>query len=225
MKFVLLIVSLAVLAALSPSRSDDRYSARKVRGWTVQVERGVGENAKGKEALDLLERKLYDVERAVPAKALAKLKDVVIWVSRDDAAAPCSCYHPSPEWLKEHGFDERKARGVEITNVEHFVQWTHEQPAMVLHELAHAYHHQVLGWDDAGVRSALERARASGAYDDVLYFDGTRQRAYALNNEMEFFAELSEAWLGTNDFFPFVRAEVLASDPQSAQMLRAAWGG
>jgi dipeptidyl-peptidase-4 len=98
------------------------------------------------------------------------------------------------------------------------------QAPLYVQPLAHAYHHQVLGYDDASVRAAFEHAAASGTYDDVLYCDGSRKKAYALNNDTEFFAELSEAWFGTNDFFPFVQAEVLASDPTSAAMLRKAWG-
>ena len=85
---------------------------------------------------------------------LAELHKVPIWLSRESKAAPCSCYHPSPEWLSEHGFDPKKARAVEITNAATFLAWTHEQPWMVLHELAHAYHHQVLGYDNSTVRAA-----------------------------------------------------------------------
>jgi hypothetical protein len=36
---------------------------------------------------------------------------------------------------------------------------------------------------------------------------------------------MSEAWFGVNDFWPFVRAEVLAADPQTAELLREIWGG
>ncbi len=216
--------ALFALAYGSTSRVEERYVAREVRGWNVQVERGLERGANGKAVLELLDHKLFDIERAVPSAALTKLRAVTVWLSESNAVTPCMCYHPSAVWLKEHGFDERKARGVEIANAATFLDWSKQQPAMVLHELAHAYHHQVLGYDDASVRAAFEHATASGAYDDVLYCDGSRKKAYALNNDTEFFAELSEAWFGTNDFFPFVQAEVLASDPTSAAMLRKAWG-
>lgn len=219
---VLLFATLMLDAAPAPQRDD---ASRALRGFTVHVEPGLADDADGQRALELLETKLFDVERAVPAAALAKLRSVPIWLSRDDRVAPCMCYHPSPEWLKEHGFDPRKAKGVEITNAKRFVEWSAQQPSMVLHELAHAYHDRELGHGHAGVRAAYERAKASKRLESVLHWDGTRTKAYALENDLEFFAEASEAWFGTNDFWPFVRAEVLESDPELAQLMKDVWGG
>lgn len=219
----LLVTVVLLPSSLVPTGAD--YAPRDVRGWTVQVERGLERTEDGKRALELLDAKLFDVARAVPADALAKLRRVPFWLSKDDSAAPCSCYHPSPEWLKEHGHDPRKAKGVEITNAARFVEWSAQQPSMVLHELAHAYHDRELGFDHAGVRAELERVKASKAYESVLHWNGTREKAYALENEQEFFAEASEAWFGTNDFWPFVRAEVLESQPELAALLKEVWGG
>jgi hypothetical protein len=44
-----------------------------------------------------------------------------------------------------------------------------------------------------------------------------------MNNADEYFAESSEAFFGTNDFYPFVRAELIEHDPQMADALRKAW--
>jgi hypothetical protein len=57
----------------------------------------------------------------------------------------------------------------------------------------------------------------------VLYYDGQPKRAYALNNDQEYFAELTEAYFGTNDFYPFVRPEVEQFDPVGFAMLKSAW--
>jgi hypothetical protein len=46
-----------------------------------------------------------------------------------------------------------------------------------------------------------------------------------MNNDQEYFAELSEAYFGTNDIYPFVRAEVREHDPEGYRMLRKVWGG
>ena len=86
--------------------------------------------------------------RAVPERACAALRKVPIWLGVDDGHAPCSEYHPSTEWLKSHGYNPDKAKGVEIGNATRFLEWSVDQPAMVLHELAHAYHDRVLGFDD-----------------------------------------------------------------------------
>lgn len=216
----------ALLLALVPqSAPPDPYETRELLGWTVHVERVLlGRKEVGAEALDLLRVKLFDITRALPTPALAKLRAIPIWLSREDSAAPCSCYHPSAQWLKENGHDPRKAKAVEITNAKTFLAWTHEQPSMVLHELAHGWHDQVLGYDHAGLKAAFAAAQASKKLENVLHWDGQRSRAYALENETEFFAEMSEAWFGTNDSAPFVRAEVQQDFPELARELPGWWG-
>jgi hypothetical protein len=40
---------------------------------------------------------------------------------------------------------------------------------------------------------------------------------------MEYFAESSEAYFGTNDFYPFVRAELKAHDPEMFKLVGELW--
>ena len=75
----------------------------------------------------------------------------------------------------------------------------------ILHELSHAYHDQVLGFDHPRIKEAYEAYKKSGRGEKVLLHDGTRTRHYALTNQMEFFAEMTESYFGSNDFFPFNR--------------------
>ena len=95
---------------------------------------------------------------------------------------------------------------------------------MILHELAHAYHDQVLGFDDAEVVAAWKRFAASGRYDSVLHIDGKKRRHYALTNQMEFFAEMTETYFGQNDFYPFNRAELRREEPAVYALLAKIWG-
>jgi hypothetical protein len=48
-------------------------------------------------------------------------------------------------------------------------------------------------------------------------------RAYALKNEQEFFAETTEALFGRNDMQPFTRAELEKQDPETAILLKKVW--
>jgi hypothetical protein len=57
----------------------------------------------------------------------------------------------------------------------------------------------------------------------VLHIDGREQQAYALTNPMEYFAECTEAYFGTNDFFPFVRAELKKHDPAGYELMEKSW--
>ena len=95
---------------------------------------------------------------------------------------------------------------------------------MLLHELAHAYHDRVLGFDHAGILAAYKAAVDGKKYESVLHIGGKLKRHYALTNEKEYFAEASEAWFGTNDFYPFVRAELREVDPKAAAVLEEVWG-
>lgn len=202
------------------------YATRTVEGWSVRVNRSLlGERKElGDRALGLLTTKLQEIRKVVPAEACAELRKVPIWLGVDDGHAPCAEYHPSAEWLRENGYNPDKARAVEIGNAERFIAWSVAQPAMVLHELAHAYHHQVLGYEHAGIREAFREAVAGKRYESVLHVNGEKQRAYALSNPQEYFAEVSEAYFGKNDFYPFVREELAEHDPGAARLLKQVWG-
>jgi len=50
------------------------------------------------------------------------------------------------------------------------------------------------------------------------------ERAYAMTNPMEYFAESTEAFFSHNDFFPFDRAELKQHDPGMEHLLIGLWG-
>jgi len=203
----------------------DAYALRTVEGWTVRVNRELltTRGELGTRALRLLEVKLYDIARVVPERACLHLRKVPIWLGVDDGHAPCAEYHPSREWLAENGYNPEKARAVEIGNAARFWEWSKQQPSMVLHELAHAYHHQVLTYEHAGIEKAYRQAVAGGAYESVLRTNGSTERAYALTNPQEYFAEATEAFFGANDFYPFVAAELKRHDPGIVAVLEEVW--
>lgn len=203
-----------------------QYEARRIEGWTVLVnERFLKDQPDlAARTLTLLQHQLYQVTRRVPAGPLKKLKTVRIWVE-ETSLVPCSTYHPNPEWLREHGLSPKKARCIELANARNFLEFTKEQPWMLLHELAHAYHHQFLedGFENAEIKAAFQKAASSHLYDSVLRANGHCERAYATNNPMEYFAEASEAFFGSNDFYPFVRSELQRHDPDMADLLYKLW--
>lgn len=206
----------------------DAYVSTTTQGWRVLVNKGFRQREPQlcEETLLLLQEQLYLIVRNVPASALAKLRQIKIWVEEAEPHHPCMCYHPDPGWLREHDMNPDKARSVELANAKNFLSWVHDQPWMVFHELAHGYHHQFLtdGFENAEVRAAFERARGAKIYDSVLHIRGARQRHYALTNPQEYFAESSEAYFGTNDFYPFVRSELKEIDAEGFNVLKRAWG-
>src|SRR5690606_4277430 len=108
---------------------------------------------------------LYQIGRRLPSKAVGKLRRIRIWVEEDESNHPCMAYHPDARWLREHGMNPEKAGCVEVANARNFLAWTREQPWMVLHELAHGYHHQFLdgGFGNAEVVATFQRALEAGS--------------------------------------------------------------
>jgi hypothetical protein len=205
---------------------NSNYTIRKIEGWKVYVNyRLIDENKKlCKEALRLMRVKLYDINRVVPKPALKHLHKVSIWLEFNNEQVLCACYHPSEQWLIEHNFSPEKAKSVEIGNAVNFLEWTLDQPSMVLHEMAHAYHHQFLGYDNAEIKFAYDKAVEAGIYESVLRYNGGNEGAYSLNNDQEYFAEQTEAYFGTNDYYPFVRAELMKHDHLMYETLKKLWG-
>lgn len=204
--------------------------ARDLAGWQVRVSRRLlGEHgAATARALGLLEAQLREIVRVVPGAAVADLRKVPLWVSPEYPGFGAKAeYHPDAGWLTAHGRDPAMARGVEFTNVGIFEAECRRMPLFVLHELAHAYHHRVLGHDHPGIRAAFESATAGGKYERVERQDaaGRRRldRAYALTNPQEYFAECTEAFFGRNDFFPYTRDELRGHDPEMFRLLERVW--
>jgi hypothetical protein len=201
------------------------YVNRNIEGWTVRINRHLlsDESDIGGPAISLLTEKLKYIRQVVPGPACVKLQKVPIFLGVNDGHAPCSEYHPSREWLASHGYNPDKAKCFEIGNAKLFVEWSKDQPMMVLHELSHAYNDQVLGWDNSKINEAYQHALQTHLYDSVPYFDGTKKRAYALNDQHEFFAEASEAYFGRNDFYPFTRQELQQYDPTTYSIVKELW--
>ncbi len=226
---VLLLPPASRAADVKPTAWDtiDRYEERKIEGWRVLVNKALLARDRQElcdATLKQLGHQLYNITRVVPAEAVTKLRKIPIWVELAHPRHPCMCYHPSADWLREHLMNPEKAGAVEIANAKNFVSWTHEQPWMVLHELAHGYHFQVLGEDHAEIRACFDKARKSKRYESVLHYDGKKVGHYALTNPMEYFAEATEAYFGTNDFYPFVRSELKEFDPKMYDVLEKVWG-
>lgn len=218
---------LSPLARAADFEPTDRYEVRKVDGWEVVIPRGLLQDHPelADRTLTLLTDQLVQIGRVVPSEVVEELRKIRIWVEEDEPHHPCMAYHPDAGWLRDHDMNPEKARCVEIANARNFLEWTIDQPCMVLHEMAHGYHHRVLegGFQNREVRAAYDHAMAEKLYDSVLQIRGKDEKGYATTDPMEYFAEASEAFLGTNDFYPFVRAELQRHDPEMFALLKKLW--
>jgi hypothetical protein len=227
MRFLTPVVVLLLLApgafAFEPTES---YKKREIQGFTVLVNPEVEKHPEeAKAAFAELDAQLKNVCAVVPEKPLAELKKVKFWVEWKAKKNGAAEFHTSRGWLKDNGYNPDKAGGVEINNLVNFTAWSKKtQPWMVLHELAHAYHFRVLGEKYEPLQGAYKQAVERKLYDEVAFVTGGKKKAYAATNPAEYFAELSEAYFGKNDFAPFTRTELEKHDPVGFAMLKKAWG-
>jgi hypothetical protein len=201
----------------------------EIEGWAIHVEPVLvdGEHSEeGKKALSMLANHLQRIAILVPPGPLAKLRNVAIWVEYDHPRIGGMSYHPSEGWLRANRHDPRLAKKVHIALASQLLsrQQMLKHPAVILHELAHAYHDQVLDFDEVRIRDVFDKAKESGRYEEVLLYTGKRVKHYGLNNHKEYFAEGTEAYFYRNDFFPFVRAELKEFDPDLHDLLKEIWG-
>ncbi len=205
------------------------HTDRTVEGWTVRVDNRLleGPDAElGAAALKILDARLADIARLVAPDRLAKLREAPIWIDRTHGRLKPAQYHPSAGWLRDNGFSTELAKCVHIPDAAGFASAHHQhrQPWSTLHELAHAYHDRVLGFEEPRIKAAWKQAVESKRYDRILLIDGRETRHYALTDPKEFFAEMTESYFGMNDFYPFNRAELLRENPEVHALLAEIWG-
>ena len=199
------------------------YLKKDLKDWPIYYQdiNDTSKNKVIKQALIQLEKDLTELETLLSKKHLRKLKKVAIWITYN--SEPGAAYHPSEQWLTNNNRNPKMAKAIEIQNAQNYVDWVKTQPMLILHELAHAYHHQVLGFNHKEILQAYNNAKKQGSYDSVEYVLGGKKKAYAMNNEKEYFSELTEAYFGKNDFYPFTRAQLKQHDPAAYQLIEKIW--
>ncbi len=229
--FLLPVLAFASMSSFAAGKNPipTAHTPRLMEGWNVRVDdRLLGGDgaARGERALKLLGARLVAITIVVPEPALAKLRAVTIELDLDYGDLRPMQYHPSADWLKDNGYSEALAKCAHIPNVEDFLSpfENHRMPWVVLHELAHAYHDQVLGFEEPRVVAAWQKFRDSGKYQSVLTSPGNTREHYGVTNQKEFFAEMTESYFGSNDFYPFVTGELKQAEPEIFALMAEIWG-
>lgn len=208
------------------------YSNYAFSGFNVLVEDNAFamDSVMTNDAIQLMQANLAEISQFnIDPVKMDSLKAVPIFMDWNTTTGAAQ-YHPSQAWLIANGYIPEKAKCVEISNITNFFNWTNQnQPYMVMHELSHAYHHRVLNFNSSIITNAFNHAVATNLYTNVSYHAGggnytTQALAYALNNDKEYFAEISEAYFGLNDYFPFDYNDLSSYDPVGFDAAVAVWG-
>jgi dipeptidyl-peptidase-4 len=219
-----------VVVAFAAESAKPRFDPvqKKIEGWTVHIEPAMLESGPGSEdarSLAMLEAHLRILTAMVPADRLEQLRKLEIWIEREHPLGNMQ-YHPSEQWLRDNGHDPRLAKKFHVPVARNLISSSQlaKHPMVVLHELAHSYHDQVLGFDEPRIIAAFEKAKAAGTYEKVMTHTGGIAIHYGMTNHKEYFAEGTEAFFNRNDFYPFVRAELEKHDPTLHDLLVEIWG-
>lgn len=205
-------------------------------GFKFKIREEVYDTPAAQSAISHLKEDLTEINQLIPEAALKVMKKNPIWLEKDltDGAA---WYHNNRDWLAEQSekdsrYMTAKWHCVELCNYVHYVSWSDQnQPYMVLHELCHLYHDQGLagGFENPDVKAAYNHAKSSGMYKNKPYRLDSKtvyniDVAYAMNDQMEYFSEICEAYWGENDYYPFNYEDLKEYDTQGFALMEKVWG-
>lgn len=225
--------------------SDKHYQETTLGGWPVRLEPGW--HGGNKELEKRLAQDLEFAAKCLPKHARDFLKKTTpVYVNKSLQWGPevCPingrglCFHPQKDWLEENHMDCEKCECVEIYCAKEYLDdcrlWG--RAGVLVHEFSHAYHHKLTegGYDNPEIKECYDKAMEDRLYDWVKVHgsQGPMAKAYACNNCMEYFAELSAAFLGQpnlhseeefNKWYPFNRRQIKEHDPRAYELLKKVW--
>ncbi|MBT3905085.1 MAG: hypothetical protein HOB79_01085 [Rhodospirillaceae bacterium] len=207
------------------------YLSENIAGWTLRVNKELHYQRKrlATRVRQKLRRDLIRISKLVPPNVTTFLRLIPIWVQHDarwekfDEFKFHYFHTQAGPWLIKNGINKDKAGGISISDGGYFLQSEDGAPLLLLHELSHAYHEQVLGYDHPELIAAYKKASANGSYDNVDRIDGKKAKHYAMRNVREYFAEGTEAYFGQNDHYPYNRRDLEKHDPELARLMKKLW--
>jgi TPR repeat protein len=219
------------------------YKREKIRGFTLMIHRDVHKNNDDskwrRKPLDVIDLELATICRNLPDRAVKALQLILLWIEWEDTNDPdlknkvvAKYYGVQGNlalWSLGKGKHPGKANNIEVINMKALT--AEHQPGVkfhrcvLLHELAHAVHHQLFGSSNAQIKVAYQQAMARKLYAKTKDVYGrTHEPAYAAKNEREYFAELSCAYLDRLHYHPSTPDDLKKHDPVGYKLMEGCWG-
>ncbi|MCC6599752.1 MAG: T9SS type A sorting domain-containing protein [Crocinitomicaceae bacterium] len=208
------------------------YTNYSISGFNVLVQNSALTSSRlphTNQAINRLESNLTEISQmCISSVIMDSLKAVPIFMDWESSEG-ISQYHADLSWLIQSNYNQKKWKCIEICNVKNFVAATNlNQPYRIMNEMAHAYLDRVLHMENAALVNAFDNAITDDLYTNVQYYVGngvyaTQANALAMTSMDNFFAELTETYFGSNNYFPFTRADFALYDPVAYQMIESIW--
>ncbi|MCF7734554.1 MAG: hypothetical protein K9N23_22920 [Akkermansiaceae bacterium] len=204
------------------------HEVRQIEGWNVHVDVSLldGKHKEtGDLALRILGERLHQIALRLPAEPVARMREVPIYFDRNHPLGNAH-YHPAPGWLKERGYDTAMGKAVQITGAASLIREARgpNNSSVILHELAHAYHDRVLGFDHPEILAGYGKFCDSRKFDRTPHVSGRRSSHYGLTDHKEYFAEMTETFFVGNDYFPFNHYQLFHEHRPSYDLIARVWG-
>ena len=183
------------------------------------------------DALVKLSNTLKHIESQLPASSISKLKTVkifLLWGEKSSFGGLSSGmrYVRKGETKFRQHYDKRWENGIVIYSAENLMYldalWSRKA---ITHEFAHAWH--ILHWSENhhDIVTPWQQAKTKNLYRKVKDYKGrVKQEAYALQNNLEYFAELSAIYFVGGDYFPYTKEGLTKYDPSGVKMVKKLWG-
>jgi hypothetical protein len=202
------------------------------KNWTIYLEQSLvsGDKTLADKALSKLEHNLNEIIALLPAKAVKRLNKLDFYImwgkpSPNGGRASSMGYFRKGQPLNYHYLDPRWQDVIVIYSAKNLLYlnelWTKKA---LMHELAHAWH--IGNWPDKypPIYNAYLQAKQKGLYTNVEDYKGkTINQVYALQNQREYFAELSAMYFVGGNYFPYNAGALLKYDKVGEKMIKSLW--
>ena len=209
-----------------------QYVLRRAHDWPVWVEEElVDQDAElAKKALHRLDQLLVEVLRALPVQARPVLQRVPFFLMYGERSK-YGGRNNGLEYFQRTApahfayLDPRMASSIVIYSATNWV-WLPEHRARMalMHELAHAYHLEQWPELRSDIYQAWQHACGEGLYRNVRDEHGrVLKKGYAVQNHLEYFAELSMIYFVGGYYEPFTRDRFKRYDPTGYALIEKLW--
>lgn len=169
--------------------------------------------------LDLLSRSLRKVNEVYPENAKVLFHKTFIFVDWNKPGA-LGLYSQGPRGPSDpkthfNCIDINGMKFITEKNNDKNLQPNNAGTLVLLHELAHCYHHQVLGWNHELINDSYQNAKNQKLFD---------LKSYLMSSDKEYFAELTTAYLDKHYSVPKTPEEIKEKDIQGYGLMQKIWG-
>ncbi|WP_435277332.1 hypothetical protein ACMAZF_20535 (plasmid) [Psychrobium sp. nBUS_13] len=198
--------------------------------WTIYLEKILvdADKAYADRALNKLEQNLNEIISKLPPTAARQLKKLDIYLMKGEKSGvneggmsyirpgePKNYHYLDPKW--QHAIVVYSAKTLMYLDE----MWTKKA---LMHELAHAWH--ISNWPQRHppIYNAYLNAKSKGLYQNIEDYKGRKiEKAYAIKNQMEYFADLSAMYFVGGNYFPYNKNELAKYDFEGVGMIKEMW--